>query len=815
MKKIVIENLNKYYNKGTKNEIHVINNTTLSFESTGLVCLLGESGSGKTTLLNVMSGIDKYASGSIKVDGEVLKCNSSQSEPIKNNKFGYVFQNYYMLDNETVYENLRLALAPYNLSEDEVKSRINYVLEAVKMSKYIKRKLKNLSGGQAQRIAIARALVKAPDVIFADEPTGNLDEQTTLNVMSILKNISKKCLVIVATHERRIAEFFADRIISISDGKITSDRQINEVKGSYCTVDDHNLYLHEYDKVTLNNDLHNIDVYQNGDNKINIKIVCEHNKFYIVSDQPEKIQVINKTDNIQAIDSKKPVMDMQKVDELDYQLSKPNSVNTGVLSFKEILGKVFSNTKTKSYFIMIIALILISIISVIAVGDIMTVQKDDIKELLVEDSNVVRYDFEMKNYSSGVTFNSLIYELINVIEEETTYSDVTISSKINAHFEYEGFTEIENIVNDAKTIFNNFSYIDIVHLDETKLIYGRMPEKMYEVVIDKWVLESFMKESNIVAASMTKFEAFLNKTFYSTQTKTRFTIVGICETNSKCVYLDRIAYLNGSTNLFKVISLSQLQANFPGEYDDITLAKDETLVTSIQYKPGLKTANIGGKTFKVAGKFSYDNYKYVLSDEGIEEVFRLVIASDRSFNAYSKDHNEVEQIMNKIFNEANPEYEEFQKYIQYTSYNHYESVANEYYDKKVKDVQARLIVTAAIFIMCVATLFITMKAHANANMNSTMVYRLLGLKKGVVIGIYSLEILLASIMVMIPCSLLVVFVLEFIENMPASMYEFALTPSAYCLTMLGLFIINVIVGILPVVFIMRKTPAQLVSQYDI
>ena len=98
---------------------------------------------------------------------------------------------------------------------------------------------------------------------------------------------------------------------------------------------------------------------------------------------------------------------MEKVDELNYQLAKPNSVNTGMLSFKEILGKVFSNTKTKSYFIMIIALILISIISVIAVGDIMTVQKDDIKELLVEDSNIVRYDFEMKEYSRARVFQLL------------------------------------------------------------------------------------------------------------------------------------------------------------------------------------------------------------------------------------------------------------------------------------------------------------------------------------------------------------------------------------------------------------------------
>lgn len=815
MKKIVINNLNKFYNKGSKNEIHVINNTSLEFDSTGFVCLLGESGSGKTTLLNVMSGIDNYVSGSIKVDGDEIKCNNKKSEPIKNNKFGYVFQNYYMLENESVYENLRLALAPYNLTDEEIKSRIDYVLNAVEMSKYIKRKLKNLSGGQAQRIAIARALVKSPDVIFADEPTGNLDEQTTLKVMSILKNISKTCLVIVATHERRIAEFFGDRIISISDGTIISDVMLYSKEHIYDTVDDHNLYLQEYNKVTLNNELHNIDIYQNNDETISLKIVCEHGKYYIVSDNPDAIQVISKTDNIQAIDSKKPVMDIEKVDELSYDLSKPNGVNTGMLSFKEIFNKVIHNTKSKSYIIMLIALILISIISTIAVGDIMTISKDEIQDYLVEDTYTTKYEFSMKDYAGASKFQNYLMDLSKYVDEKLENTTITPLLSINAYFEYDGFIEIENIVEAGATQFNDFSYVLLDVFNEEDLIYGRMPEDKYEIVIDKWVLDSFMKEKNIVATAITKYETFLNKTIYSNQSSTRLTIVGICETNSKCAYIDFCGLVNGAFASINIVSLSELKEKNPGQYDDVVLAADEALITSTQYKIGMSPAKIGGSDYKIMGRFSYDGARFVLSDEGIERLKYSIIGNKKGLNAYSKDASEIENVLNEIFTSSDAKYKDIQKYIQYTSYSHYNDVASTYYKDKQDKIQARIIVTGSIFVMCIATLFITMKAHASANMNSTMVYRLLGLKKKVVIRMYSLEILLASVVVMIPSSLLIVGVLEFIENMPASMYEFALTPMAYIVTMVSLFVVNVLVGILPVVFIMRKTPAQLVSQYDI
>ena len=163
---IRIDNLNKYFNRNKNNEIHVINNTTVEFGDTGLVCILGESGSGKTTLLNTIGGLDDFASGSISVDDVTLTgYKSSQIELLRNRKFGYIFQNYYLLGDDTVEYNLRIALEIFDITDAEADERIKYVLEAVDMYKYRKKKISELSGGQRQRVAIARALAKAPDML--------------------------------------------------------------------------------------------------------------------------------------------------------------------------------------------------------------------------------------------------------------------------------------------------------------------------------------------------------------------------------------------------------------------------------------------------------------------------------------------------------------------------------------------------------------------------------------------------------------------------------------------------------------------------
>ena len=163
---IKIDNLNKYFFKNKANEIHVINNTTISFNNTGLVTILGESGSGKTTLLNVIGGLDSFDSGKITYDEDTInKYNYKEITKIRNKKIGYVFQNYLLLNNHTVYDNLKIVLDMFSLDDKEKEKRIDDVLIKVNMLKYKRKMVNELSGGQKQRIAIARALIKSPLLI--------------------------------------------------------------------------------------------------------------------------------------------------------------------------------------------------------------------------------------------------------------------------------------------------------------------------------------------------------------------------------------------------------------------------------------------------------------------------------------------------------------------------------------------------------------------------------------------------------------------------------------------------------------------------
>ncbi len=219
---IKIDKVNKYFNRNKANEIHVINNTTMTLPDEGIVCLLGPSGCGKTTLLNTIGGLDKVDSGTITIDGQrITRFSSSKIDSIRNARIGYIFQNFNLLDDKTVFENVAIALRMIGIRDNTtVTARVRYCLEKVGIDQYRNKLAGSLSGGQRQRVAIARAIVKNPSIIIADEPTGNLDSNNTLEIMNIIKTISKERLVILVTHERNIAEFYSDHIAEMKDGKI-------------------------------------------------------------------------------------------------------------------------------------------------------------------------------------------------------------------------------------------------------------------------------------------------------------------------------------------------------------------------------------------------------------------------------------------------------------------------------------------------------------------------------------------------------------------------------------------------------------------
>lgn len=219
---IKLKKIYKTYKTSKDIVVPALSEVDISFSSTGMVFILGKSGSGKSTLLNIIGGLDKYDSGEIFIKGKSTK-NFKQSDfdSYRNTSIGFIFQEYNLLEDLTVYENIKLAIDLQGKKNNE--DYINEILRDVELEGYGNRQINELSGGQKQRIAIARALVKNPEVIMADEPTGALDSETGKQVLTILQKLSKTRLVIVVSHEREFAEKYASRIIELKDGFIIND----------------------------------------------------------------------------------------------------------------------------------------------------------------------------------------------------------------------------------------------------------------------------------------------------------------------------------------------------------------------------------------------------------------------------------------------------------------------------------------------------------------------------------------------------------------------------------------------------------------
>lgn len=218
-----------------------LDNVSITFPQTGMVFLLGKSGSGKSTLLNLCGGLDTPDSGEIIVKGRSSKTFSgSDFDSYRNTFIGFVFQEYNILNEFSVEDNIALALELQGKSKD--KERIHNILKQVELESFAKRKPNTLSGGQKQRIAIARALIKDPEIIMADEPTGALDSNTGKQVLETLKKLSETKLVIIVSHDREFAEIYGDRIIELKDGKILSDVSKEQVAskqiGNITMIDD-------------------------------------------------------------------------------------------------------------------------------------------------------------------------------------------------------------------------------------------------------------------------------------------------------------------------------------------------------------------------------------------------------------------------------------------------------------------------------------------------------------------------------------------------------------------------------------------------
>ena len=234
-----IKKISKQYKTGDLVQ-SALDDVSLNLRDNEFVAILGPSGSGKTTLLNIIGGLDRYDSGDLIINSISTKQYKDRDwDSYRNHTIGFVFQSYNLIPHQSILANVELALTISGISRSERKRRAKQALTDVGLGDQVHKKPNQMSGGQMQRVAIARALVNNPDILLADEPTGALDTETSVQVMELLKEVAKDRLVVMVTHNPELAEEYATRIVRLRDGKITDDTDPFEVDSSKLQVAEH------------------------------------------------------------------------------------------------------------------------------------------------------------------------------------------------------------------------------------------------------------------------------------------------------------------------------------------------------------------------------------------------------------------------------------------------------------------------------------------------------------------------------------------------------------------------------------------------
>ncbi|MBO5199050.1 MAG: ATP-binding cassette domain-containing protein [Lachnospiraceae bacterium] len=826
---ISIQNMHKYFRKGRADEVHVINGTTLTFPETGFVCILGESGSGKTTLLNAIGGLDDFDRGRLNADGTVITAGRGQEkklERLRNSRYAYIFQNYYLLGDRTVGYNVGLALNMYDLSEEEKQERIDYVLRAVDMWKYKKRPAGSLSGGQQQRVAIARALVKSPEVIFADEPTGNLDSVNTIRIMNILKKISETCLVIMVTHERNLAGHYADRILSVENGCVISDR-VQEQGTSGEMYEDTNLYLKEYRKEVFRHDGLEFHYYRRHGKEeagaadaagslpgLTLRIIYDNGRFYLETPEDDKTILIEKGGFRQVLDEERPSLQELAETVSEYSLLPPAAKKEPGLTRKEFFKLVFGNFRAagKKQAVLLISLVVMAVLCVVAAADITTLKALDIDSVVKADSRQVLIK-AAKNQGYGTSeYKEYVSALFDELEASGLVDSFQFYFQTDLTYNYQGFAQLEGL----KSAVSGFSYAPLERISQEQLLYGRMPESPDEIVLDVRVANNFLKADNALSAVITEPRELIGKEITIARKEWTLKIVGICDSGEPDLYINKYVRLSLPTWVGNFAGLSDLQKQFPGQFDDVTLAVGEVLVSEKYYEQMAlvrQTERIDtslGYDFVCVGTYPAEfGFDFVISEECYKDLLRAMMTQAKEFLVETSDKEGLYVFLDGGVSG------ELRSMLQFSTRDFYQEQLSAYQEAKRVRLDARLIVTITVVLISVVLLYVTMRTSAIRRASDIAVFRLLGIKRRTIYAAYCVELLLLSGCTTIPAALLTGGILHFVASIRSLEMEFFYPWYVQLLLIAALCMINLLVGLLPIRGIVRLMPAKLAAKYGV
>ena len=800
-----LENVNKYFFRHKKNEIHVIDNTTLDLGDKGLVAFLGASGSGKTTLLNIIGGLDKFNNGSLYInDKKITRFNYYKMDKIRNLNVGYIFQDYKLIDTMTVYENIALVLKMVGIKDKaEIKKRVDYVLEATNMYRYRNRLANMLSGGERQRVGIARALVKNPDIILADEPTGNLDSKNSIEVMNIIKAISKTRLVILVTHEVDLADFYADRILDIQDGKVIKDTK-NKRKDDLDYRMDNKIYLKDFAYHNkLKNDNVNINVYSNEKDKTNINIVFKNGNIYIQSDY-KNVELVDESSNIELVNEHYKKISMDMVDEYKFDLDsldnnykkKYSSIFNPITLIINGFRKVFNYSILKK--ILLVGFLITGMFIVYSVSSIFATIKVDETDFVTVNKNylmVTAAKFSVNDYNEYSKLDSVDYIIPG---------DSIIALKLY----YKDFYQSSNM---QDTIKGSLASIKLITADD--LIYGEMPTSRHEIVIDKMVAKSLINDGYSKYLGIKEVSQLIGMNVY-TNLDEAFKIVGITDLISPSIYADNSMFINLLANKAsdeysydysseKIIDYELYTSKYSlakGRYPiydyEVIVRMDREEEMPLGKEINVK---INDKKLVVVGYYDtqYDINHYFVSSNTIKydlisKAINLVIVP--------KDEAEVtEYFMDKKMSIDN-------KY----------ELDKEKFNAERKDrVRESVIVSLVVIVISLIEIFLIMRSSFLSRIKEIGILRAIGVKKSDVIKLFLGEILAITTIAGLSGIALMAYIIKMLMKISLLASSFVLNLPVILISVIIMYAFNMIVGLIPVINVLRRTPASILARHDI
>ncbi len=840
---IRVEHLNKTYDRARPGDRRVLKDVSFHLPDKGFVCILGPSGCGKTSLLNAVGGLDRFDNGTLTAgETTVTRYGTGSYEAQRNRNFGYIFQNYYLLEEHTVAYNIYLGLHSLQLRHSEKIQRIRSALKAVDMERYIHRRVGDLSGGQQQRVAIARALARRPRVIFADEPTGNLDEANTMNICALLRKAARDSLVIMVTHEERIANFFADRIIRLDQGSLISDSESWE-RDSFQLGFDKEIYAGELQETLLPSEQVKLRMLSTKDAMpLELTVIAAKDRVIIKLSDERMVTLSALEDDPRLVEGNRPVMTLETVEKNtdahmeifdrppDVQCPAGKGIGLSLMareSMHLLRGKGLKQVGLRLF------LVLMAVLTLLTVADYYTVSHVDPQDFITSDSHILIIQVEQgsktssetpKGYNTWLDYQSALY--VQHIAQADLDFDLLPMFSIQPKYDFTLFTQMSN----AKEGLPGCSYVQVDRLKPEQLICGRMPQTSEEIVLDRLVIDAILKRQGILQNVIGEYSAFLGEQLDYGSKGYNPIIVGISDSGERSLYATKSALYGLSVGAVSLITLSELRQRFGDQYEQLEMQIFEgdppRHFTLKDLQDGECVVNVAQAgvvwKYKLLQPYGYPpNRKTAVAFLDNTALSAQIIVTDAALdqmllNSYRQEIHiwcaDKAAMLDYLSEKTEGELAD---YINVRITDPYARKYAEYEAAATKRADGRTIVTVGVIAICMIMLYILCRSRVNERLGLIAVYRLLGIPGRKLYGIFLMESGVAALQTLIPAVAVTWLGIRLAASVPEWEILLDLPLHTAALVAVCIVVYYLLVSVLPLGRLLRQPPAQLAAKFDL